>query len=138
MSVTRSLVCAAIALVVALPAAARAQGTYKTICNDGKTVNASGQNACDMHGGIHKVRTTVLHRSPSAKRQGEPARVAQAGTPAPGAKPNYEERRGWRWHHRHEEEKHAKHHRVRCRDGRSESADGKGKEVCKHHGGLAH
>ena len=132
----RSILCAAIALVVALPAAAHAQGTYKTVCNDGKTVNATGSNACDMHGGIHKVNTTILHRAP---KKSEPARVAQAGTPASAhSKPNYEERRGWRWKRHHDEGKHPKHPRVRCRDGRWESAEGKGKQVCKHHGGLAH
>ena len=136
MSFTRSMVCAAIALVVALPAAARAQATYKTVCNDGQTVNATGSNACDMHGGIHKVHTTIAHRAPSAKKQ-EPARVAQAGKPEDANKRPYEERRGWRWGRRHEDER-AKHHRVRCKDGRWENGKGKGKEVCKHHGGLAH
>jgi len=136
MLVTRSILCAAVALVIALPAAAHAQGAYKSKCNDGTIVNATGGNACDLHGGIHKVRPTVLHRTPSAKHS-EPARVAQAGTPR--ARSHYEERRGWRWQHRHDDEKHsAKHPRVRCRDGQWEPAKGKGKEVCKHHGGLAH
>jgi hypothetical protein len=138
MSFTRSLVCAAVALVVALPVTAHAQGTYKTACNDGTTVNATGSNACDMHGGIHKVRTTILHRAPSAKKQSDAARVAQAGTPAQADKQHYEERRGWRWQHRREEERHAKHQRLRCKDGNWVNAKGQGKGICKNHGGVAH
>ena len=138
MFLSRSLVGAAIALVVALPAA-RAQGTYKTLCNDGTSVSATGGSACDMHGGIHKNKISLFHRSSSAKKQAEPAHVAQAGTPAD--KKRYEERRGWRWQHRdakHEERRDEKHARVRCRDGRFEKSKGNSKNVCKHHGGLAH
>jgi hypothetical protein len=128
---------AAAALVIAvLPIAAHAQATHRTVCNDGSTTSIVGANVCNGHGGINKGKTAVINRAPG--KHTEPARVAQAGTPA-SAKPRYEERRGWRWARRHEEHKREeKHPRVRCRDGRWESAQGKGKDVCKHHGGVAH
>jgi len=128
---------AAAALVIAvLPIAAHAQATHRTVCNDGSATSITGANVCNGHGGINKGKTAVINRAPG--RHTEPARVAQAGTPDP-AKPRYEERRGWRWARRHEEHRREeKHPRLRCRDGRWESAQGKGKEVCKHHGGVAH
>jgi hypothetical protein len=147
MSLSRFLLgSAAVALIgVAVPSVARAQGSWKSACNDGTTTNATGANACDGHGGIHKVNSTILHRAPShTTKPSVPARVTQAGTPttAPTAKPKYEEHRGWRWH-RHREEKREerrdeKHRRVRCRDGRYEKIEGKGRDICKHHGGIAH
>jgi hypothetical protein len=137
MSFPRFIVGAAVALVVALPAAARAQATVRTACNDGTTTSSMASNVCEGHGGMNKAKTTVLRRSPAAQQR-EAARVAQAGSPAASNKPRYEERRGWRWHRREEEKREAARHRVRCRDGRWENAHGKGKEVCKHHGGLAH
>ena len=142
---------AAAALIAAVtPAVAHAQ-SGKTACNDGTTTTATGANACDGHGGIHRVRTTILHKAPSstAKTSTEPARVSQAGTPAAkrDEKPRYEERRGWRWG-RHRDEKREerreerreeeRHHRIRCRDGKYENVPpgkAKGHEVCKHHGG---
>jgi hypothetical protein len=143
---------AAVALVaVAIPSAARAQGSLKTACNDGTTTNATGASACDGHGGIHRVNSAILHRAPArTTNSSAPSRVTQAGTPAPSssAKPPYEEHRGWRWGRHREEKREArreerrdeKHRRVRCRDGRYENVDGKAKghDVCKHHGGLAH
>jgi hypothetical protein len=143
---------AAVALIgAAAPSVAGAQGSWKTACNDGSTTNATGANACDGHGGIHKVNSTILHRAPShTAHPSVPSRVTQAGTPAPApaAKPTYEEHRGWRWkrHHeekreeRREERREEKHRRVRCRDGRYETVEGKAKghDVCKHHGGMAH
>jgi len=137
MSLPRSLMGAvAAALVIAvLPIAAHAQATHRTVCNDGSTTSIVGKNVCNGHGGSNKGKTTVSNRAPA--KHDEAARVAQAGTPAP-AKPRYEERRGWRWARRHEEHKREEKHRVRCRDGRYELAQGKGKEVCKHHGGVAH
>jgi hypothetical protein len=140
MSLPRSLMsaAAAAAIIVILPIAAHAQATRRTACNDGSTTSTVGASVCDGHGGIDKGRTAVINRAP-AKHTGA-ARVAQAGTPAPShAKPRYEERRGWRWARRHDERKREeKHPRVRCRDGRYVTAEGKGKEVCKHHGGNAH
>ena len=141
--ITRTAAAALIAAVI--PAAAHAQA--KTACNDGTTTTATGANACDGHGGIHRVNTTILHKAPArtAKKPSEPARVAQAGTPAPQReeKPRYEERRGWRWGRHHDEKREErreaeKHHRVRCRDGKYENVPpgkAKGHEVCKHHGG---
>jgi hypothetical protein len=142
MSLSRFVVgAAAVALMAATtPATAHAQAGWKTSCTDGTTTKATGANACDGHGGIHHVKTTIAHRAPSRTvRPGEPARVAQAGTPAPGAKPHYEEHRGWRWSRHRDEARHEeKHRRVRCRDGREDTIEGKGKQVCKHHGGVAH
>ena len=143
MSLSRFLLrSAAAALIgVGIPAAAHAQG-WKTACKDGTTTTATGANACDAHGGINKARTAVTHRTPShSTKASEPARVSQAGTPAPARteRPKYEERRGWRWGRRHEEEKREdKHRRVRCRDGQYDTVVGKGHEVCKHHHGVAH
>ena len=152
MSVSRFISCTAAAALIAavIPAVAHAQ-SGKTACNDGSTTPATGANACDGHGGIHRVNSTILHRAPSRttkKTPTEPARVSQAGTPATkrDEKPRYEERRGWRWgrHHdekreeRREERREEKHHRVRCRDGKYENVPpgkAKGHEVCKHHGG---
>jgi|SRR5438105_9270186 len=141
MSLPRFIVgAAAAALVIAiLPAASHAQSGRRTACNDGSTITAAGSNACDGHGGVNKARTTVINRAPL--KHTESTRVAQAGTPAPEkhAKAQYEERRGWRWQrHRDEHRRAEKEARVRCRDGRYESAQGKGKEVCKHHRGVAH
>jgi len=153
MSVSRfiSRTAAAALIAAAIPAAAHAQ-SGKMACNDGTTTSATGANACDGHGGIHHVNSTILHKAPSRtakKIPTEPARVAQAGTPAArrDEKPRYEERRGWRWgrHHdekreeRREERREEKHHRVRCRDGKYENVPpgkAKGHEVCKHHGGV--
>ena len=73
---------AAAALIAAvIPAVAHAQ-SGKTACNDGTTTVATGANACDGHGGIHRVNSTILHRAParSAKKPTEPARVSPAGT----------------------------------------------------------
>ncbi|HKW47565.1 MAG TPA: hypothetical protein VJN70_08965 [Gemmatimonadaceae bacterium] len=137
-------------LVAVLPFAAHAQAPRRTACNDGSTTGSVSSNACDGHGGINKARTTVLNRAPA--RHTETGHVAQAGTPAPSAKPRYEERRGWRWgrrddHKRDEErrrederrrEEERRHGRVKCRDGRFENAKEKGHAVCKNHGGLAH
>jgi hypothetical protein len=128
-------VAAAALVIAALPAAAHAQAARRTACIDGSTTSHVDARACDGHGGINKVRTAALNR---AAENSEPAHVAQAGTPAPAkAKPHYEERRGWRWSKHHDERK-REEKRVRCRDGRYESAEGKSKNVCKHHGGLAH
>jgi hypothetical protein len=138
MSLPRFLMGAAAAALViaALPIAAHAQATHRTVCNDGSSTSIVGANVCNGHGGINKGKTAVINRAPG--KHTEPARVAQAGTPAP-TKPRYEERRGWRWARRHEEHRREeKHARVRCRDGRYESAQGKGKDVCRHHGGVAH
>jgi len=138
MSLPRTIIrIAAAALVIAaLPAAAHAQAARRTACIDGSTSSRVDAKACDGHGGINKVRTAALNR---AAKNNEHAQVAQAGTPAPAkAKPHYEERRGWRWAKHHDERRHDEHPRVRCRDGRYESAEGKGKNVCKHHGGIAH
>src|SRR5689334_305760 len=101
MSFPRFMVGAAVALVVALPAAARAQSTVRTACNDGTTTSSMASNACEGHGGMNKAKTSVLRRSPAARPR-EAGRVAQAGSPAANDKPRYEERRGWRWR-RHEE-----------------------------------
>ena len=152
MSVSRfiSRTAAAALIAAGIPAVAHAQA--KTACNDGTTTTATGANACDGHGGIHRVNTTILRKAPSrtVKKPTEPARVAQAGTPAPNRdeKPRYEERRGWRWSRHHDEKREErreerreaeKHHRVRCRDGKYENVPpgkAKGHEVCKHHGGV--
>ena len=142
MSLSRLIVGAAAAAFIsaAIPFAAQAQsGGWKTSCNDGSTTMATGANACDGHGGIHKVHTVIQHRAPKATQAG----VTQAGTPKPTeTKPRYEERRGWRWgrheERRREERREEKHRIVRCRDGRTEKVVGKGHEVCKHHGGIAH
>ena len=155
MSLPRSIFAAATTalLIAVLPMAAHAQATRRSACNDDSTVSSVDSKACDGHGGINKGKTTLINRSPA--KRAETGHVAQAGTPASGAHPRYEERRGWRWAHRHDDHKRdeerrreerrreeerrraEKHDRVRCRDGRYETAKGKGKEVCKHHGGLA-
>jgi hypothetical protein len=149
MSFTRSIVTAgAVVLLVTLPTVAGAQERQRTACNDGTTTPSVASTACDGHGGIHKGNTAVLRRSPATapKRSSEPARVSQAGTPAsipaPSAnKPHYEERRGWRWRRHRDESSHAekKERWYRCRDGKEEKVHGKakGKEICKHHGGIA-
>jgi hypothetical protein len=151
MSLSRfiSRTAAAALIVAAIPAAARAQAAAKTACNDGSATTATGANACDGHGGIHRVHTVIARRAPARTTATEPARVSQAGTPAAtrDEKPRYEEHRGWRWkrHHeekreeRREERREEKHHRVRCRDGKYENVPpgkAKGHEVCKHHGGV--
>lgn len=150
----RTIAAAAAIFFVVLPGTARAQTSGKTACNDGTTTTATGKSACDGHGGIHSVNSTILHRAPSRTKTAEtkqPARVSQAGTPSPDRAARndrpYEERRGWRWG-KHKDEKRDKHdakrHRVRCRDGRYEevkergNGHGKGPEICKHHGGVAH
>ena len=150
MPVSRFIIRTAAAALIAavIPAVAHAQ-SGKTACNDGTTTAATGANACDGHGGIHRVNSTILHRAPSRtakKTPTEPARVSQAGTPNErrDENPRYEERRGWRWGRRQHDEKREerrdeKHHRVRCRDGEYEKVPpgkAKGHEVCKHHGGV--
>ena len=139
-------------LVAVLPIAAHAQATRRTACNDGSTTSSVGNSVCDGHGGINKGKTTLINRSPA--KHSETGHVAQAGTPSK-AQPRYEERRGWRWAHkddkreaerrreedrrREEERRRAERHdRVKCRDGRYENAKGKGKGICKKHGGQAH
>lgn len=125
---------------VAMPAAAHAQA--KTACNDGTTTTATGAKACEGHGGVHSVHTVIARRAPSrTTKPAESPRVTQAGTPAPNReeRPRYEERRGWRWGRHHDEGKHdQKHRRVRCRDGSWDKVVGKGRETCKHHGGVKH
>ena len=140
---------AATIMFVMLPASATAQAAAKTACKDGTTTTATGAAACNGHGGIHSGRTALLRRSPGrtkATENKQPARVAQAGTPARADHSRPEEVRGWRWARHHDkDEKHEKReanrHRVRCRDGRyeevKEHGKGKGPEVCKHHGRLA-
>jgi hypothetical protein len=75
--------------------------------------------------------------------------VTQAGTPAPRnttpARPQVEERRGWRWSRHHDEPKRDERaekdeRRYRCRDGKYEAVHGeaRGRDICKHHGGMAH
>ena len=149
MSLSRIFVGAAAAAFIsaAMPLAAQAQsGGWKTSCNDGSATMATGANACDGHGGIHRVHTAIQHRTPTKTN---PAPVTQAGTSKSSTqpKPHYEERRGWRWgrHHeerkreeRREERREAKHRIVRCRDGRNEKVVGERHDVCKHHGGIAH
>lgn len=151
MSLSRLIVGAAAAAFIsaAIPVAAYAQsGSSRTSCNDGSTTMATGANACDGHGGIHRVHTVIQRRAPTKSSQ---AGVTQAGTPQSSeTKPRYEERRGWRWgrhddrrreerrEERREDRRDEKHRVVRCRDGRAEKAVGRGHEVCKHHGGLAH
>ena len=147
----RTIATVATILCVMLPAAAHAQRA-KTACNDGTTTTATGPDACNGHRGVNRAHTATLHRAPSGSQ--EPARVSQAGTPASRdshAQP--EEHRGWRWFHRnhdekreHVEERHERRYdrdRVRCRDGRYEEmkvnhGHGRGPDVCKHHGGIAH
>jgi len=127
---------AAVILAV-LPATSHAQATHRTACNDGSTTSSVGDNACEGHGGINKGKTAVLNRAP----KGSHPEVTQAGKPAPTAqaKPRYEERRGWRWQRHHDDHRADEKHRVRCHDGRWMSAEGKSKkDVCRHHGGLAH
>jgi hypothetical protein len=147
MSLNRTIVgVAAAALIATLPAIAGAQERQRTACNDGSTSASMASNACDGHGGIHKSRTAILRRSPATASKPAPVeRVAQAGTPTPARTaapdPRYEERRGWRWRRHHDEQKHTDkdERRYRCRDGRWETVHGKakGKEICKHHGGIA-
>lgn len=153
MSFTRSIAGAAtVVLLAMLPAVAGAQERMRTACNDGTRTPSIASNACDLHGGVHKGNTAFLRRQPgSATKSAAPDRVTQAGSPAPARttapapdKPRYEERRGWRWrrHHdesRREENEREKERRYRCRDGKMETVHGKakGREVCKHHGGIA-
>lgn len=154
--VLRTMATAATILCVMLPAAAHGQSAAKTACNDGTTTTAIGPEACNGHGGIHRVRTAVLHRAPSRTntQSSEPARVAQAGTPSSrDAHSAPVEHRGWRWSHRGNDrnedrrraeerrrddeqkrleekrrfEEKRRHDRVRCRDGRYE-------DVKEHHG----
>lgn len=166
----RPIATAATILCLTIPVRAHGQTAAKTACNDGTTTTATGARACDGHGGIHSVHSTILHRGPSGTQQ-QPGRITQAGTPeathdnSDRAEP--EEHRGWRWSHRHDdraddraeerrreeerrraEERRAKEKRehrsarVRCRDGKYEHAknnhgNGRGPDVCKHHGGVA-
>src|SRR5690242_17665998 len=100
MSVSRfvSRTAAAALIAAVIPAVAHAQ-SGKMACNDGTTSTATGASACDGHGGIDHVKSTILHKAPSrTARNTEPARVSQAGTPAArrDETPRYEERRGWR------------------------------------------
>lgn len=175
----RTIATAATILCVILPAAAHGQNAAKTACNDGTATTATGADACNGHGGVNRVHTTIVRRAPSGTQAHEPTRVTQAGTPASVSRDEHaqpEEHRGWRWSHRNDtpeqrrraeenrraeethraeekrraeemrvaEERHEHdRHRVRCRDGRSEDVKvrhgkGKGPEICKHHGGVAH
>ena len=144
MSLSRFILGAAAAafIGIAIPAAAHAQA--KTACKDGTTTTATGAKACEGHGGIHGVHTTINNRAPSrSTKPTEVPRVAQAGVPKADRqeRPRYEERRGWRWGRHHDDDKKGhdeKHRRVRCRDGKWDKVVGKGREVCKHHGGIAH
>lgn len=163
----RTIATAATILCITLPAAAHSQRTARTACNDGTTTTAMDANACDGHGGIHRVHTAIARRAPggtTAQTQ-EPGHVAQAGTPANSSHAQPAERRGWRWarhddrrdedrrraeeqrraeeKRRLEEQRRHDHDRVRCRDGRFEEAkvhhgNGRGPDVCRHHGGIAH
>lgn len=138
MSLPRSLAASFVAALImaALPTTAHAQSTRRTACNDGTTISATGAEVCEKHGGINKARTTVLNRAPV--KHTEAGRVAQAGTPKEREKPRYEEHRGWRWSRHHDDHKAEKHKGVLCKDGRYDPAEGKGHQLCKHHGGLAH
>lgn len=103
----RTIATAATILCVVLPMRAHAQSAAKTECNDGTRTTATGTSACDGHGGIHHVHSTILHRAPSGTQTQtrEPARVSQAGTPGTasrdGQRAEPEEHHGWRWFHRH-------------------------------------
>lgn len=175
----RAIVTAATIVCLTIPVRAQAQNSAKTACNDGTATTASGSHACDGHGGIHHVHSTILHRAPSGAQQG--GTVSQAGTPnSRDTQAQPEEHRGWRWSHpsndhddrrraeekrreeenrraeekRRDDERHRaeerrraedRQHRlarVRCRDGKyedvKEHGKGKGPDVCKHHGGVAH
>lgn len=139
---TRSIVgAAAVALIATLPAVASAQAHARTACKDGSTTTSMAANACDSHGGMDRGRTEAIRRAPSSETRHP---VTQAGTPAPAPTntPKYEEHRGWRWHRHHDESRKEERNerRYRCRDGKYETVHGeaRGKEVCRHHGGLAH
>lgn len=138
----------AIALIATVPALAGAQARARTVCSDGTRTASTASDACDGHGGVHKGNSEFVRRQPgSTNKASEPARVAQAGSPtrvaapAPNGTPRYEERRGWRWGRHHDEPEHSerRERRYRCRDGKLETVHGKakGREVCKHHGGIA-
>jgi hypothetical protein len=161
----RTIATAATILCAMLPAVAQSQSGPKTACNDGTTTTATGPDACNGHHGIDRAHTAIVRRAPSGTtvQTQEPARVTQAGSPTSRAHAQPEERRGWRWAHhddrddnrraeerRRAEEKarveerreHDEHH-VRCRDGKFERVkprhgNGRGPDVCKHHGGVAH
>lgn len=101
--VLRTMATVATILCVMLPAAAYGQSGAKTACNDGTTTTATGADACNDHGGIHRARTAVLHRAPTGTKTQthEPGRVTQAGTPGSReTRADPSERRGWRWFHR--------------------------------------
>lgn len=144
MSFTRSIVgAAAVALIATLPTVAGAQSRARTACKDGSTTTSMASNACDAHGGMDRGRTEAMRRTPGADTRHETGPVAQAGSPSPSSKPRYqEEQRGWRWHRHHDEPRaeERRERRYRCRDGRYETVHGeaRGREVCRHHGGLAH
>jgi len=145
MSFTRSIVgVAAVALIATLPTVASAQTRARTACKDGSTTTSMAANACDSHGGMDRGRTETLRRATAPETRRYPGPVTQAGTPepAPAEKPRYAEHRGWRWHRHHDEPRPEERNerRYRCRDGKVETIHGKakGREVCRHHGGLAH
>lgn len=111
----RSIATAATILCV-MSLAAHGQSAAKTECKDGTRTADMGSHACDGHGGVHAVHTTILRRAPSGTQAQtrEPARVTQAGTPANSGTATPEEHRGWRWaHHDSPEEKHRAEERRR-------------------------
>ena len=134
-------------LLVALPALAAAQGADRTVCKDGTRRTSTAATACDGHGGINAVETSILRRTgvseehpttTAPKVETRTADVEQAGRPSDRNHPH----RRWRGRYPDRDERRAipdpaRNARARCRDGSYAHENGNPKNVCKHHGGVA-
>ena len=153
-------------MIAAVPRIARAQSSDQTVCKDGTSTPQTGASACDGHGGVDAIKTTVLRRQrfllreakPTAKVPESNAPVTQAGTPAPAPRAGDDaaprlpaavppdsparERSNAKSRapgaYRDDYRYRPKNAVARCRDGSYDHGRGKKrKNICKHHGGIA-
>ena len=134
----------AVLIVAAVPSIARAQSSDQTVCKDGTSTRQTGASACDGHGGVDDLKTSMLRRKrilmgepkPAAKAPGADGPVTQAGTPAPAPRAGDATSRA-PGADRDDYRYRPKNAVARCRDGTYDHGRGKKrKNICKHHGGI--
>jgi uncharacterized protein DUF3761 len=149
---------ATVALIVAaIPSIARAQSSDQTVCKDGTTSRQTSASACDGHGGVDDLKTSMLRRKrilmgepkPAVKAPESETPVTQAGTPAPAPRagdaaaprlpaPVPPDSPARERSNRDDYRYRPRNAVARCRDGTYDHGRGKKrKNICKHHGGIA-
>src|SRR5919197_1046397 len=84
---TRAAIAALI--LIALPTFAPAKEPDRTSCGDETKTASTARNACEGHGGIDAVKTSILrHRRTPERDPKPPTTVAQAGKPAKSERPH--------------------------------------------------